>query len=155
MPFPFHFFLTATDPAVIAAQSFSRQKLHQCHQKECSSTECDFWVVLCRARNWTRWFLWVPFNLGHSMIYIYTHINRYAHIMYLWVPELSRQSCSSFKSPSLLTNFSPFTAGQACPFYTIAEGLQKHFSLGNVLMSAVHIRKWFLAEDLSKSIKPH
>ena len=28
----------------------------------------EFWMVLCGARSWTYWFLWVLSNLGYSMI---------------------------------------------------------------------------------------
>ena len=28
------------------------------------------WVVLCGAKSWTWWSLWVPSNLGYSMIYV-------------------------------------------------------------------------------------
>lgn len=87
-------------------------------------------------------------------------MQRYIHIhTHTWctygISELSKQGCSSFKSPSLVTNLS-FPSRRSLPFlHTDAEELQKRFSLGNVLMSAVHITDWFLAGDLSKSIKPH
>ena len=28
----------------------------------------NIWVVLCGAGSWTQWFLWVPSNLGYSII---------------------------------------------------------------------------------------
>ena len=31
-------------------------------------SDIEFWVVLCGARSWTRWSLWVPSNLEYSVI---------------------------------------------------------------------------------------
>ena len=31
----------------------------------------DFWVLLCEARSWTRWSLWIPSNSGYSVIHCY------------------------------------------------------------------------------------
>lgn len=31
-------------------------------------TRCDFWGVLCRARNWAGWSLWVPSNSAYPVI---------------------------------------------------------------------------------------
>jgi len=33
-----------------------------------SGTEFGFWVLMCGTRSWTQWFLWIPSNLGYSVI---------------------------------------------------------------------------------------
>jgi len=43
--------------------------------EQCSDIWSDFWVVLCAARSWTQWSLWVPFNLGFSMFLWWTSVH--------------------------------------------------------------------------------
>lgn len=48
---------------------FSQElRLVQYKRSTCNKLWSDFWMVLCRAKSWTQWSLWVPSNSDYSVI---------------------------------------------------------------------------------------